>query len=95
VLIRPKDAVIFGLRHPAAAVPLCVHSNNTYNLWDPRSFEKLPDHELMPKPEDSHIIMARLSPKGDRQAVMTSDRRLHLWDLKGDFEIATAESQEN
>jgi len=87
VLRRPDGARFFGL-NPPSGFPACRNSNQTFNLWDPLTLRKLPEH-----PESQFYLLTNianmaLSPKGDLLAISTSDGPLYLWDVEREREIA-------
>jgi WD40 repeat protein len=87
VVRRPDGALTFGLNSPGG-IPGCRNSNRTFNLWDPLTLRKLPEHPESQFYLLTNIVDTALSPRGDRLAIATSDGPLYLWDVEREREIA-------
>jgi WD40 repeat protein/tRNA A-37 threonylcarbamoyl transferase component Bud32 len=85
VLKRPDDARDFWLS--PYGIPFCCHTNKTFNLWDPLTLRKLPEHPMPEFGFSDNIVYTALSPGGERAAFATRQGPLYLWDVEREREI--------
>jgi eukaryotic-like serine/threonine-protein kinase len=86
VLKRPDDAQAFWLDSPSG-IPVCRRSA-TYNLWDPLSLRKLPEHPYGELERLTNDVNATVSPGGKCAAISTTDGPIWLWDVEQERQIA-------
>jgi WD40 repeat protein len=86
VLRRPDSAQGFGLC--TYGIPFCRHTNHTFNLWDPLTLRRLPEH---PMPESglwTNVVHFEFSPGGELLAFATRQGPLYLWSVERERQIA-------
>jgi WD40 repeat protein len=89
VLKPPDDAQAFGLDYPSG-IPICRRTN-TYNLWDPLTLRKLPEHPYGELARLTNFVHATLRPGGKCAALSTTDGPIWLWDVEQERQIACLE----
>ena len=93
VLRRPEDALIradaFIRANPVGSIPICWHSNGTFNLWNPQTLQQLPAHSNPECFHSTNISEIALSPGGELLAFFTRQGPIYLWDVERDRQIAS------
>ena len=87
VLRRPDDAQRFW-QSSSTLIPVCEHTNQAFNLWNPLTLQQLPEH---PWPEfalGTNLVGLTFSPGGERAAFATRQGPLYLWDVERERQIA-------
>ena len=86
VLRCPDGARDFWLSS-STGIPYCSCRTNTFNLWDPATLRKLPDHPLPEFGASNNIVRTALTRGGERAAFATRQGPLYLWDVEREREI--------
>lgn len=85
-----EGSVLAGTQFPSGyqsngMALVCLHTDGTHQLWDPRSRRSLGPLTL--PPYDSNVFPSILSPDGDTLALCSSNR-LSLWSVSRQSELA-------
>ena len=101
VLKQPNGAQDFWLDN-TTGIACCLRSNSRFNLWDPQTLGRLPEHSFpeqrsLPKHSTEHSIRdfgdtnkdfwVALSPGGQRLAIGKHSGLLYLWDVEREQQI--------
>jgi WD40 repeat protein len=87
VLKRPDDVKSFGLDTPSG-IPICQRSN-TFNLWDPLTLRKFPDHPYGELKLLTNLVHATAMRGGTCAALSTFEGTIWLWDVDRERRIAS------
>ena len=87
VLKRPDDAESFGLDTPSG-IPICQRSNS-FNLWDPLTLRKLPEHPYGELKLLTNLVHATAMRGGTCAALSTFSGTIWLWDVDRERRIAS------